>query len=195
MRTHVEFRSDAFSAEAGEEEAVNPGRWGAAVARFLRQELSIRGLPGREPVAEDWGYCIPIDNQAFNLWVGCGNYEEYLDGFCASLSRGHRTSDGHFERSMFARRWKKSQWLWTRYCEGILVCGIWCGGQRDKADRAFSGDHADSIPSGIPRAVGSWLAVYPVAVVSAEGAMRGGAVSRRATWRLMSRFASLPLPC
>jgi len=81
MRTHVEFRSDAFPAEAGEEEAVNPGRWGAAVARFLRQELSNRGLPGREPVAEDWGYCIPVDNQAFNLWVGCGNYEEYPDGF------------------------------------------------------------------------------------------------------------------
>lgn len=58
MRTHVEFRSDAFPAEAGEEEAVNPGRWGTAVARFLRQELSNRGLPGREPVAEDWGYCI-----------------------------------------------------------------------------------------------------------------------------------------
>jgi hypothetical protein len=81
MRTHLGFRSDAFPRESGEEEALNPGRWGAALARFLRQELSNRGPLGREPLVEDWGYCIPIDNPAFDLWVGCGNYEEYPDGF------------------------------------------------------------------------------------------------------------------
>ena len=81
MRTHIEFHSDAFPAEPGEGESINPRRWGAALARFLRQELSNRGLQGRDPIAEDWGYCIPIDNPAFDLWVGCGNYEEYPDGF------------------------------------------------------------------------------------------------------------------
>src|SRR5882757_7634283 len=81
MRTQVEFRSDAFPSESGEEAAVNPGRWGAALARFLRQELSNRELAGRAHIAEDWGYCIPIENPAFDLWVGCGNYEEYPNGF------------------------------------------------------------------------------------------------------------------
>jgi hypothetical protein len=81
MRTHLEFRSDAFPRKSGEEAAVNPGRWGAALARLLRQELSNRGLPGREVTVEDWEYCIPIDNLAFDLWVDCGNYEEYPDGF------------------------------------------------------------------------------------------------------------------
>jgi len=32
MRTHLEFRSDAFRAEPGEEEKINPERWGAALA-------------------------------------------------------------------------------------------------------------------------------------------------------------------
>jgi hypothetical protein len=81
MRTHVEFRSDAFPAEAGEEEKINPGRWGTALARYLRQELLLQGHVMHEPYTEDWGYAIQIENPAFNLWIGCGNYDEYPDGF------------------------------------------------------------------------------------------------------------------
>jgi hypothetical protein len=81
MRTHVEFRSDAFPAEAGENEAVNPGRWGKQLAVFLRSEFDRAGLKGGDVVAEDWGWVVPIENEAFSLWVGCGNYEEYPDGF------------------------------------------------------------------------------------------------------------------
>jgi hypothetical protein len=72
MRTHMEFPSDAFPRESGEEEADNLGRWGAALARVPRQELPNRGLPRPDPIAKNWGYCITIDNQAFDPWVGCG---------------------------------------------------------------------------------------------------------------------------
>lgn len=81
MRTHVEFRSDAFPAEVGEEALINPGRWGKVLADYLRAELSARGLVGPLPYAEDWGWAIPLDNPDFSLWVGCGNYEERPDGF------------------------------------------------------------------------------------------------------------------
>jgi hypothetical protein len=81
FRTHVEFRSNAFPALPGEEEQINPGRWGKVLADYLRAELNSRQLPGGEPYAEDWGWAIPIDNDSFPLWVGCGNYEEYPDGF------------------------------------------------------------------------------------------------------------------
>ena len=60
---------------------MNPGRWGRALADYLRSELNSRNLPGGEPYAEDWGWAVPIDNEQFPLWVGCGNYEEYDDGF------------------------------------------------------------------------------------------------------------------
>jgi len=81
MRTHLEFRSDSFPAEVGEAEAVNPGRWGKALAGYLRQQLTNRGLPGGAPIAEDWGWLVPIENEGFPLWVGCGNYEEYPDAY------------------------------------------------------------------------------------------------------------------
>jgi hypothetical protein len=81
MRTHVEFRSDAFPAQPGEDAEINPGRWGRALADYLRAELSARQLSGGEPYAEDWGWAVPLDNEDFPLWVGCGNYEEYPDGF------------------------------------------------------------------------------------------------------------------
>jgi hypothetical protein len=81
MRTHVEFRSGAFPPQAGEDEQVNPGRWGKALADYVRAELTARGFPGGAPYAEDWGWAVPLENADFPLWVGCGNYEEHPDGF------------------------------------------------------------------------------------------------------------------
>lgn len=79
--THVEFRSDRFPAYDDEEQQVNPGRWGRRLAEFLRDNLRKEGLQTEELVAEDWGWMLPIKNDQFRLWIGCGNYEEYADGF------------------------------------------------------------------------------------------------------------------
>lgn len=81
MKTHVEFRSDNFPAYPGEEEEVNPGRWGRRLAEFIAAGLKEGGIAAREPFAEDWGWIVEIENDSFRLWVGCGNYEEYSDGF------------------------------------------------------------------------------------------------------------------
>jgi hypothetical protein len=81
MRTHVEFRSSEFPAQPGEDEQINPGRYGKSLADYLREQLTARGISAGEPYAEDWGWAVPIDNPEFPLWIGCGNYEEYPDGF------------------------------------------------------------------------------------------------------------------
>jgi hypothetical protein len=81
VQTHVEFRSDRFPAYDGEEQQVNPGRWGRRLAEFLRDNLRKEGFQTQELVAEDWGWMLPIENDQFPLWIGCGNYEEYTDGF------------------------------------------------------------------------------------------------------------------
>ena len=81
METYVEFRSDRFPAYAGEEQQVNPGRWGKRLAEFLRDNLRDRGFQPEELIAEDWGWMLPIANDQYRLWIGCGNYEEYADGF------------------------------------------------------------------------------------------------------------------
>ena len=81
MKTHVEFRSDAFPPYADEEEEINPGRYGKRLAEFLVGGLREKEFEPLEPFAEDWGWVVPIKNNDFSLWVGCGNYEEYTDGF------------------------------------------------------------------------------------------------------------------
>ena len=82
MKTHVEFRSNAFPAYEWEDEKINPGQYGKRLADFLYTGLQALGYEAFEPIAEDWGWMISVENKAFPLWIGCGNYEEYPeDGF------------------------------------------------------------------------------------------------------------------
>jgi hypothetical protein len=81
MLTHVEFRSGRFPVSENEEERTNPGIFGKALAEFLGDSLRREGFDIQEPFPEDWGWVIPVANEKFRLWIGCGNYQEYPDGF------------------------------------------------------------------------------------------------------------------
>src|ERR1051325_1742016 len=81
MLTHVEFRSDQFPPLDGEEDRLNPGVWGKRLADFLRDGLRAEGFESESPVAEDWGWMLPLVNDKFRLWRGCGHYEESSDGY------------------------------------------------------------------------------------------------------------------
>jgi hypothetical protein len=81
MLTHVEFRSDRFPACPGEEEQINPGIWGKRLAEFLCERLPAEGFEVKRFYAEDWGWEIELVNKGFGLWIGCGNYQEYPDGY------------------------------------------------------------------------------------------------------------------
>ena len=81
MRTHLEFRSSAFPPYPGEEDQLNPGLYGKRLAEFVVHALSNAGFQPDEPGPEDWGWCVTIPNDEFRLWVGCGHYQEYPDGF------------------------------------------------------------------------------------------------------------------
>ena len=90
MRTHLEFRSAAFPACPGEEEEINPGRWGKRLAEYLISELPKRGFEVARANPEDWGWRIDLRHDAFPLWIGCGNYEEYADGFLCFIEPSDR---------------------------------------------------------------------------------------------------------
>lgn len=81
MKTYVEFRSDSFPAYDGEEEEINPGLWGKRLADFLHDHLSVEGFETGEPFSNDSGWVVPVVNEQFSLWIGCGHYQEYPDGF------------------------------------------------------------------------------------------------------------------
>jgi len=76
MRTHLEFISDAFPAYPGEEEKINPGIWGKRLAEFLVSKLPEYRITPRQFYSEDWGWEIPIENQTFPMFIGCGNQLE-----------------------------------------------------------------------------------------------------------------------
>jgi len=81
MQTHVEFRSDRFPPLEGEEQLVNPDLWGKRLADFLREGLRTEGIETKEPIAEDWGWVVPVVNESFQAWIGCGRYQQYPDGY------------------------------------------------------------------------------------------------------------------
>jgi len=81
MKTEVEFRSSKFPAYDGEEELINPGRWGKRLAEYLVQKLSEKGVVTKPIIAEDWGWYIPIQNEGFRLAICCGNQHGESDKF------------------------------------------------------------------------------------------------------------------
>ena len=81
MKTHVEFRSAKFPAYPGEEDEVNPDLWGKRLAEYLYQKLREQGIETKEIFAEDWGWVVPLRHDVFSMWVGCGHYQEYPDGY------------------------------------------------------------------------------------------------------------------
>jgi hypothetical protein len=82
MKTLVEFRSDAFPAYEGEEETINPGVYGQRLAEFLVSGLKAKGFEALQPIAEDWGWIVPIRNEGFRMWIGCGTQGRRGDFLC-----------------------------------------------------------------------------------------------------------------
>ena len=73
------FTSNLFSVEPGEDEEINPGRYGRQLALWLRTQLEKRGYSVEPVIAEDWGRCLMLSRKPFLLWVGCGNVDESVD--------------------------------------------------------------------------------------------------------------------
>jgi hypothetical protein len=82
MKTLVEFRSDAFPPYDGEEETINPGVYGRRLAEFLANGLKAKGFEPLKPIAEDWGWILPIRNDNFRMWIGCGTRGRRNDFLC-----------------------------------------------------------------------------------------------------------------
>jgi hypothetical protein len=81
LRTHVEFTSTEFPPDPQEAEKINPGRHGKRLAEFVAAGLPAQGFKVKVVDFEDWGVRIEIENPEFPLWIGCGNYEEFENGF------------------------------------------------------------------------------------------------------------------
>ena len=72
----LEFRSSAFPVVPGEDAETNPGIYGMALAQWLAEQLSAAGFRTRPVIAEDFGWCVPIESAPHSLYVVCASTEE-----------------------------------------------------------------------------------------------------------------------
>ena len=73
------FESSAFAVIPGEDEETNPGIYGKALAQWLAEQLRAVGLPAGEVIAEDFGWCVPVESKPHSLYVACASTGEKPD--------------------------------------------------------------------------------------------------------------------
>lgn len=108
MLTHLKFRSDKFPPVEGEDKLVNPGVCGKRLADFLRDGLRGEGIETGEPIAEDWGWVLPLSDDPFGVWVGCSTNGEERDGFWCFLHPRKVSL-----RRLFGKRTELQDWAST----------------------------------------------------------------------------------
>jgi hypothetical protein len=72
----LEFESSAFAIISGEDEHTNPGIYGKSLAQWLAEQLRARGISAGDVIAEDFGWCVPVESKPHNLYVACASAEE-----------------------------------------------------------------------------------------------------------------------
>lgn len=72
----LEFESSAFAIVPGEDEQTNPGIYGKALAQWIAEQLATRGFSVGDVIAEDFGWCVPIETKSPRLYVACTSVDE-----------------------------------------------------------------------------------------------------------------------
>ena len=75
----LEFSSSGFAIFPGEDEETNPGIYGKALAQWVAEQLEPAGFRPHPVIAEDFGWCVPIESEPHSLYVACANVDELPD--------------------------------------------------------------------------------------------------------------------
>lgn len=73
------FESSAFAATPGEDQETNPGIYGKALALWLVAQLRTAGFMAGDVVAEDFGWCVPVESNPHTLYVVCASTDGNAD--------------------------------------------------------------------------------------------------------------------
>ena len=76
------FESSAFKVIPGEDEETNPGIFGKSLATWLAEQLQSAGFSTGPVIAEDFGWCVPVDSGPHSLFVACASTGESSDQWC-----------------------------------------------------------------------------------------------------------------
>ncbi len=76
MKARVTFKSSYFPIEPGEDEDINPGVFGKALAAWIADKLRERGVGVERIIEEDFARLVLIQRKPFALWVGCASEDD-----------------------------------------------------------------------------------------------------------------------
>jgi hypothetical protein len=72
----LEFESSAFAVIPGEDEETNPGIYGKALAQWLGEQLATAGYSPQAVIAEDFGWCVPLESDPHSIYIACASTGE-----------------------------------------------------------------------------------------------------------------------
>jgi hypothetical protein len=114
MDEFIHIRSEQFPILPGEEEEIiNEGMYGKAMARYLESKLKERGYLVGEGLAEDWGWFVPVKAQDFidGICIYARPEQEKLREFvCTTGILGNRKWSWRKFRFVETAEWKQALW-------------------------------------------------------------------------------------
>ena len=73
------FESSAFPPMAGEDRETNAGIFGKALALWIAEQLRTARFMTGDVIAEDFGWCVPVESKPNSLYVACASTDENAD--------------------------------------------------------------------------------------------------------------------
>ena len=67
------FVSSAFAVTPGEDQETSPGIFGRALASWVGEQLIGAGFHAGSVIAEDFGWCVPVESPPYSLYVVCAS--------------------------------------------------------------------------------------------------------------------------
>ncbi|WP_434777611.1 hypothetical protein [Neisseria sp. Ec49-e6-T10] len=103
--SNLRFKSNLFPVIPGEDEKVNPKRYGKKLTEWLAKELSTKGFTIIDVFSEDFGRVIWVKDDDYRLYVCCGNEDEEIDIWVVFVS----VEGGRFFNRLFGKDTRKEK--------------------------------------------------------------------------------------
>ncbi|TYA84424.1 hypothetical protein [Seonamhaeicola marinus] len=98
METEIYIKSELFPAYPGEEEEINPGRFGKRLAEFIKELLIKENIEVADLYSTDYSYELRLDQFKFSVYISTGNIDEEKNEFLISIS-----PKKEFKRKLFKK--------------------------------------------------------------------------------------------
>ena len=98
METEIYIKSELFPPYPGEEDDINPGRFGKKLAEFTKSLLLKENIEVADLYSTDYSYELRLDQYKFNVYISTGNIDGEKNEFLISINPKEE-----FKRKLFKK--------------------------------------------------------------------------------------------